>query len=112
MLHENGSCFKIILNPVNLRRLHVGKHLQLRGFIAADDAGGNSGFNPFSTAGIWNNYAFHVFDNAAADFQNATLRLAAEQRAAFRSGVGNGNGFGTSHGGNQLFPQNLRILLV
>ena len=102
----------VLFNFRKLLRADVGKHLKLRIRIAPDDPRRNGRLKPFLPAGIRDDHALYVFDDAAAHPHHAPFWAAAEQRAAFRRSIRDGDRLRAPHCGDQFFLKDLRILLI
>ena len=80
--------------------------------FAGHDTGYRRGFDALHAVGIGNDNTFYVFNNIVADADGDPIRSCAQNFPGLGSGVGNGDGFGAAHGGDQLFFQNLHIGLI
>lgn len=69
--------------------------------------GGN--FNTAAPAGVGDGDAFYILYNVAAAGQQQFVGLPAQHFAGQRPRVGDGNGLGTAHGGDQLAAQQFAV---
>ena len=91
---------------------HHGNDLQHLIRITGHQTGSNGGRDTLEAAGIGDNDALHVFHQVAADLDGDAIGETAQRPAGHRRAVGQGDGFGTAHGGHQLFPQDLQVGLI
>ena len=86
---------------------HHGNDLQHLVRVSRHQSGGDGGRDALQPAGVGDNDALHVFDQVAADLDGDSVRRAAQGPAGHRRAVGQGDGLGAAHGGDQLLPQDL-----
>ena len=115
-LHPDDPAVQKCADLSLLLRLQRGQDFQLLVPLTGNDPGGDGSLNAPQAAGVGDDDAFYVLDDIAADgdFDPVRqLRPAASGGVPSGSGaVGQGNGFGAAHGGNQFLPQKGKILLV
>src|SRR5699024_9790986 len=111
-LDPDGGAFQ---EAAHLRFLlfgHFGDHLQGAARLTAHDAGGRRGLDPLHPAGVGNDDALDVLDDVVADSQPDLAGQSAQHLPGLGRRVGDGDGLGAAHGGDQLFVQDPQIGLV
>ena len=91
---------------------NLGDHFQFPVRIPGDDACGRGGRHTLEMAGVGDDHALYIFDNAAAYLQENPVRGRAERLAGFGRGVRKGDGLGTAESGDQFFFQDIYVSLV
>ena len=82
---------------------HFGDHLQGAACLAAHDAGGRRGLDPLHPAGVGHDDALDILDDVVADSQPDLAGQSAQHLPGLGRRVGDGDGLGAAHGGDQLF---------
>mgnify|MGYP000417986575 CR=1 FL=1 len=85
------------------------QHRQTAGGIAPADAQQGGDLNAAASAGIGDRDALDVLDDIAAAGQLQGIRLPAQDLAGQSARIGDGDGLGTAHGGDQFPPQQLAV---
>ena len=77
--------------------------------LASYDAGGGRRFDALQAVGVGHHHTFDVFDDVAADPDLHPVGHGIQHLTRLGGGIGNGDGLGAAHGGDQLFFQDLYI---
>ena len=99
---------------VQLRKLllrHGGDDLQVTRRVARNEADGNGGADALAPAGVWDDDAFDVFQNVAADGGVHPLGQCAQQLPKGRGAVGNGDRLRAAGRRDELLAQDIKIIL-
>ena len=76
---------------------------------SSNDAQQGGDLNAAASAGIGDRDALDVLDDIAAAGQLQGIRLPAQDLAGQSARIGDGDGLGTAHGGDQFPPQQLAV---
>ena len=109
--NPDGGMGQVVPDCFDFLRSDLGDDLQLTVLPARHDAGSGGSLDALQTAGMGHHHAFDVFDDVAAAAHGEPFRQTAQHTAGLRRAVGNGDGLGASHGGDQLFGQDIQINL-
>ena len=93
-------------------KMCIRDSLQVTRRVARNEADGNGGADALAPAGVWDDDAFDVFQNVAADGGVHPLGQCAQQLPKGRGAVGNGDRLRAAGRRDELLAQDIKIIPV